>query len=347
VNDLDPGPSDSPASRRLEALCRLVGLESPAYDTFDVERLTGAPHVESVRWWRAMGFPEVPEGEVGFGESDVEMVRRLTALVAAGLLDDADILRMARLLGASFSRIADAQVAAIDEMLASLPDADPSASPRQRIRELAQTADTSLLALVEDSMMYVWRRHLLAALGRWIGAEDDTTIQAVGFVDISGFTRLAKDLSADQLAAMVDDFESAAFDTVTSRGGRVVKLIGDEVMFVAATVSTALDIALDLVALADADPLAPPLHCGIAHGPTINVGGDVFGSTVNLASRLADVARPHRIVLPRELVAELGPRDDIVVKPVRRAYELKGIGRMRLVSVRASGQNSGMAGALG
>ena len=313
-----------------------MGLESPAYDSDDVERLTGAPHLESVRWWRAMGFPEVPEGEVGFSESDVEMVRRLTAFIAGGLVDDADVLRMARLLGASFSRIADAQVATIDEMLSTLPDADPSASPRERIRELAQTTDTSLLALLEDSMRYVWRRHLLAALGRWIGGEDDTTIQAVGFVDIAGFTRLAKGLSADELAAVVDGFEAAAFDTVSSRGGRVVKLIGDEVMFVAATVSTALDIALDLVALAHLDPSAPPLHCGVAYGPTVNVGGDVFGSTVNLASRLADVARPHRVVMPRELAVELGDREDIVVKPLRRAYELKGIGRTRLVSVRAA-----------
>ena len=325
--DRDPAPHDA------RALAELVGLDPPEFDRGDMERLVGVDHDDMVRWWRAMGFAEVPEDEVAFGDADVEMARRLVALVGSDLLDDQDVLRLARLLGASFSRIAEAQAGVLEDVLAALPPPEGDATPWERIHALEQDPDTSLLALLEDSLVYVWRRHLVAALGRWLGAGEDVSDRAVGFADISGFSKLSRDTPADDLAHVVDAFEATAFDVVSSRGGRVVKLIGDAVMFVAEDLVTGVDIGLDLVERAGSSGTPVALHCGVAYGPTITVGGDVFGPTVNLASRLTDLARRGSVMVPRECVDDLDGRPDLVVRRVRRIFDLKGIGRTRVVTV--------------
>lgn len=299
----------------------LVGLPGPRYRRADVEQLVGADHEHLVKWWRAMGFAEIPEDQVAFTDADVEMARRLVALTRSGVLDDDAVLRMARLLGASFSRIADAQAAQLDELHSAGEDLP--------------------VELFADSMLYVWRRHLGAALGRWIDADEDQREQAVGFVDISGFSKLTRQMEPDELGRLVDDFETTAFDVVSARGGRVVKLIGDEVMFVADTADAAVDIGLDLVGALSGPPAGLDLHCGIAVGPTVTVGGDVFGPTVNLASRLTDVARKGRVVIPREAAALLGDRDDLTVHRVRRVFDLKGFGRTRLVTVTRNHDDTG------
>ncbi len=282
-----------------------------------------------------MGFPEVPEDVPAFSELDVEILRRLAAVTGAGLVDDENIMRLARVLGASFSRIADAQVAVLEQLVASLPGADPDASTRDGIEALLTAPGESVFDLLEDSLVYVWRRHLLAALGRRLEAADEgATERAVGFADLSGFTRLSQRMPAHRLAQVVDRFEEIAFDVISDRGGRAVKFIGDEAMFVADTLPDAVDIALDLAERLRAVRDMPVIHCGIACGRTVTVGGDVFGPAVNLAARLTTIARPDTIVIPRDAVGQLAERDDIEIVRVQRSFELKGIGDTRVVAVR-------------
>lgn len=340
MNDADdpdrpdaPSPTDPSAIKDASALAELVGLPPATYRRDDMERLVGIGHEDMVRWWRAMGFAEVPETEIAFGDTDVEMARRLVALIGSEVLDDGDILRLARLLGTSFSRIAEAQAGVMDDVLLALPPPDGTTTPWERIQALEQDPDTSLLALLEDSLVYVWRRHLVAALGRWIGAEDEVSDTAVGFADVAGFSELTRRLSGDELAGVVDTFETAAFDIVSTHHGRVVKLIGDEVMFTADDIVTAVDIGLDLIDRLAQGSHPVQLHCGVAHGPTITVGGDVFGPTVNLASRLTTVARRGKVVVPRASTEAFADRSDMAVQRVRRVYDLKGIGRTRVAIV--------------
>ena len=166
-----------------------------------------------------MGFPEAPETELAFVESDIEMVRRLAALSGAGLVTDQSILRLARLLGASFSRLAEAQIAIVEELAAGLAGTAPDMTIQQRNEALIATLDESVLDLLQDSVVYVWRRHLLAALGRRLQADDSAGDLAVGFADLSGFTKLSERVSVDRLAELVDEFERTAFDAVSTRGG--------------------------------------------------------------------------------------------------------------------------------
>jgi adenylate cyclase len=111
-------------------------------------------------------------------------------------------------------------------------------------------------------------------------------------------------------------------------------MIGDEVMFVTERVEDGVDIALDLIVRLRSIEIVPPIHCGLAYGPTIPVGGDIFGPTVNLASRLTAEARPDSIVLPRTDGEEFSDREDLDVRMIRRSLDLKGVGRTKAMSIR-------------
>ncbi len=319
------GPDD------VAALAAAVGLAATDLRRADVEAQLGLPHSDLVRMWRAMGFAEVPEDEPAFGPEDVFLAGRLAELVESGRLDDREVLRLARVMGAAFSRVAEAQVGLLEDA--------------QDRTEVDVTRDAELLALLERSLVHVWRRHLLAALGRRLrvdDSEDDelASTTTVGFVDIAGFSSLSRRLEVDDLAELVDGFEAAALQAVADHDGRVVKFIGDAVMYVAPDLDAGVRIGLDLQELAADADVPADLHCGVAIGPTVTMGGDVFGPTVNLASRLTDVARRGTVVVTRDSADVLGEDPSLVVRNMRRAFDLKGIGRTRLSTVARAGTSA-------
>ncbi len=121
----EPEVIRSDASDQIAMLHHAVGLDPAEYQRSDVAHLAGVAHERSVKWWRAMGFPEVPENVYAFADIDVEMVRRLAALTGAGLVDEESTQRLARLLGASFSRIAEAQMAIVEQLAVAVPETGP------------------------------------------------------------------------------------------------------------------------------------------------------------------------------------------------------------------------------
>ena len=356
--------------RDLADLAAAVGLEPARHRRADVESLVGIPHTDMLRWWRAIGLAEVPEEEVAFGDDDIRMAVALGALLGGGAVDDRDVLRLARVLGSSFSRIAEAQVALLTDA-ARAGRADDGSPPPDVLDIATALRDAELLDLLEQSIVYVWRRHLLAALGRRLRVEEDAAAEirsgaappstadevegdgdgevdapdpldsahgpsatTVGFVDIAGFAKMTRRIDVDDLAEVVDAFEAAALEVIAEHHGRVVKFIGDAVMYVARDLPSGVRIGLELQGRAAAAELPVELHCGVAHGPTITMGGDVFGPAVNLASRLTGVARRGTVVIPRECARELADSPDLQVRSVRRLHDLKGIGRTRLSTVR-------------
>jgi len=178
-----------------------------------------------------------------------------------------------------------------------------------------------------------WQQHVLSTIAHRSGAGDGRAVQAVGFADMAGFTELSRQMAPDELTRLIRCFEHQAVETVVAHGGRVVKFIGDEAMYVAGTVGAAVDIALTLGDRLAATELAVQLHCGVAYGPTVSVGGDVFGHTVNVASRLTDVARRNSVVVTRAAAQMLDGRADLRTRRVLHLAELKGVGRTPMVSV--------------
>jgi adenylate cyclase len=180
-------------------------------------------------------------------------------------------------------------------------------------------------------MEQVWRRHLQVAARRRllrVDAEAGPGL-VVGFADLVGFTALAQQVSDAELAEVVDQFEHLAYDVVMAGGGRVVKMIGDEVMFIVDDPPAAAEIALGLAeASRDAAELSD-VRVGLAIGPVIEREGDAFGATVNLASRATSIAYPGTVVVAPELRAVLEGHENLTFKSMRPRY-LKNIGRVAL-----------------
>ena len=107
----------------------------------------------------------------------------------------------------------------------------------------------------------------------------------------------ARDMSAEDLSGFVGRFERTAHEVVSGAGARVVKLIGDEVMFVDPDPNAAVEAGRALIDTFSAmgDGVLP--RGGMAYGSVVLRGGDYYGSVVNIASRLADAAVPGELLV--------------------------------------------------
>ena len=87
---------------------------------------------------------------------------------------------------------------------------------------------------------------------------------------------------------------------VVDHGGRVIKTIGDEVLFVADDPAAAAEVALAMAERGE-DPRdrMPQVRAGLAYGAVVSRLGDVYGPTVNIAARLTSVARPGTVLVDR------------------------------------------------
>lgn len=166
-----------------------------------------------------------------------------------------------------------------------------------------------LLPELQEFLVYVWRRQLAAATGRVVQAADDEEMVdrrlAVGFADLVGFTRLTRRLEEEELGELVEAFETTSADLVAAHGGRLIKTLGDEVLFAADDAGTAGEIALRLVEAMAQDTTMPALRVGIAFGTVTTRMGDVFGTTVNLASRLTSIAPKDAVLVDGAFAQEL------------------------------------------
>ncbi|TDD21018.1 adenylate/guanylate cyclase domain-containing protein [Kribbella turkmenica] len=280
------------------------------FTRIEVSERAGISIARAERMWHALGFATVPDDEVAFTDGDVEALRLVVALEDDGFIDPELESSLARKLGQTQSRLASWQSAMFLEFLAgSKLSAD----------EAIEVAGM-LLPAMERLQTYVWRRHLAAAGGRAVAGSDELArgIRAVGFADIVSFTRLARRLSEAELGQLIERFEGMAADVVALNGGRVIKSIGDEVLFVTDTAAQGAAVALALQdAVAAVDEL-PDLRIGLAYGNILIRLGDVYGEVVNLASRLTSECKPGRVLVDRELAAALDGHADYRLRRLRR-----------------------------
>ena len=180
-------------------------------------------------------------------------------------------------------------------------------------------------------------------LARTRGFEEGISpIMAVGFADMVGFTMLSQHLSDEELAAVVSRFEELAHDTVVALGGRVVKMIGDEAMFVVHTATNAAEIGLSLAEAYAGDELLSDVRVSLAIGPVLVQDGDYYGPVVNLASRLVGVAHPGTVLISDDLRTALEPRAPPVSPPgPSGCAPCKDIGRVQVWKLSRAGAEPG------
>jgi adenylate cyclase len=269
------------------------------------------PSEQTRRLWRALGFADVPDDDLAFTDADVTALARLSALIDSGFVEPGTEASIARALGQSLSRLADWQT----DMLASVLARAGTDSSADVVR-----AAERLLPLMQQLQDYVWRRHLTANAGRLFldtpGAVDRREL-AVGFADLVGYTSRTRGMGGRELGAMVEDFEALAADVIARHHGRVVKTVGDAVLYTCAAPVDAVEIALRLPEEWNADD-RPPLRVGAAFGPVLTLLGDVYSPVVNLASRLTSLARPSTVLDDQALARGLRGVPAYRVRPLQR-----------------------------
>lgn len=282
------------------------------------------------RLWRALGFPDTGDS-IAYGEADVAAMATVASALGSGLLDEETVFRMTRALGSTMARLADWQVSTLVEQVERDVQAGKADNRLEAAVVLAQDAAPGW----ESLMRYAWRRHLAAAAARMeaLGAVDAellSTTMTVGFADLSRFTSLSNGLDDSSLGALVENFETRCADIITAHGGRVIKTLGDAVLFVSGDPSEGTRTALDMVKQIASRPELPYICVGLATGSVISRLGDVFGPPVNLAARLSHVARSNRVLVDQATAAGLGDEFDTRTLPPR---PLRGFGNISPITV--------------
>jgi adenylate cyclase len=274
-----------------------------------------AERIQRIR--RASGLSTALPGEKVFTEADVELF--VAFELAVGLFGEPAGFQFVRVLGQSLARLAET---VISMFLTEVENPLLAEGRRQVDLAIANVDTARALDMVPPVMNILFREHVEEAIRRSQASREGTSDvltgrMTIGFVDLVGFTPLSQQLDADQLAALVDDFEATAFDLVAGHEGRVVKLIGDEVMFVTVSAAAACEVALGLAeAFADDGSVTP--RGAVASGPVLSRGGDYYGAVVNLASRAAELAVPY------EILTTVGVRDEVAAAGSGLVFEPAG-----------------------
>jgi adenylate cyclase len=280
--------------------------------------------------WRSLGFTAVDDDEVAFTEADLEAMRLTQRLHDLGMINEDDEAALIRTLGRSFARLAEWQLGLLGRAV------DPTGLAADDLAGVV----AEITPVIEQVQNYIWRRHVLSAASRLLlapPADEEGTISAgIGFADIVGYTRQTRSLKQAQLARLVDVFEARALEIVTAHDGRIIKTIGDEILYAADQPGDAAEIALALVEEHRNDEDFPQVRVGVAWGPVLNRLGDVFGPTVNVAARLTSVARPGRVLVDKELADALHDDDRFRLRRMRRTA-VKGYRRLEPWKLRRAG----------
>jgi class 3 adenylate cyclase len=270
-----------------------------------IER-SGLPPDEFDAYSTAFGFVSIegaPDGEVGYTSAEVESLATVSLL--ASMFSPEEAKGLVRVIGSSLARIGEA---AVSLFLADIESPHVLSGAKEIDLAHAVYDAVGLLDGLSERLDPILRRLMLQAVERTRKTSIDVTERfqyryAVGFVDLVGFTAMSSHMGARELSAFMGRFEGEAHDVATGAGARVVKLIGDEVMFVATDAADACRAAVALMEAFNGEYVGVAPRGGMAYGNVVLRGGDYYGSVVNLASRLVDEAVPLELLVTDELAA--------------------------------------------
>ena len=319
-------------SLTLLTLDRLLVPGRPYLDANAVAERSGVSNEVATLLWRALGFPDVRDGETLFTDESVEAVRRITERLGGPMFapgdDAAALVAQVRAAGAGLARVAEALS---DQIVESVITTRESGLDDEAVAALTiEALDWDQVAWLND---YALRVQVRAAVRRKLLTPQlesgEVPSLAVGFVDLVGYTAISQELDGRELAALVARFESVTYDTVAQMGARLVKTIGDEVMFVTEDPDVGLRVALALTARTGRDDVLPRARAGLAFGPALAREGDYYGAVVNLAHRLVEIARPSSVIVSAELALALEGDASFAFQRLR-SRRIRGIGKVEI-----------------
>ncbi|WP_257998335.1 adenylate/guanylate cyclase domain-containing protein [Zhihengliuella halotolerans] len=289
------------STKNLES--RLIGGER-TMKRRDVAAQAGISLHSARKLWRALGFPNHGDEDVAFTQKDLDALLTIIDNVRSERLTEEAAISVTRSIGQMTDRMVVWQIEAlVEDMIQNQGMSDPEA--RRTMVELLP----DLIAPLEELLVYSWRRNLNAAVHRLgarsqagavsTGDDDDAPLplaRAVGFADLVSYTSLSRRMNERTLAQLVQRFENKSAEIISVGGGRLVKTIGDEVLFIAETPQAGAQIALTLAQELNADDALPEARVSVVWGRVLSRLGDIYGPTVNLAARLTSLAEPGQIL---------------------------------------------------
>jgi adenylate cyclase len=171
--------------------------------------------------------------------------------------------------------------------------------------QLTALGDQALLATLHALQRHTWTANIIRSVETEL---DKGGIRArlarppaMCFLDITGYTRLTQERGDAAAAQLAGELARLVQRTSVQHGGRPVKWLGDGVMFYFRDPGPGVMAALEMVDGAAAAGF-PPAHVGLHAGPVVFQDGDYYGQTVNVASRIAEYARPGEVVVSQAVV---------------------------------------------
>ncbi|CAA9493915.1 MAG: Adenylate cyclase [uncultured Solirubrobacterales bacterium] len=283
-----------PLERMLTEGLRLSATEVAALCGLDAE------FVASVR--QALGLASRAPHEPVFREEDVEAFRRLERLRGEARIPDEGLLEVIRVLGHGFWRTSEALRTVVAEAVGqgSGNEREIGASYVEAAARIRPVAEPFLVGALHAHLVEGVRSEIVTRAEIDSGRVDDTWEVGVCFVDLVGYTQLGERGPIEDVLGVAGRLAAAAAE-VAHPPVRLIKTIGDAAMLVSADPEALLEAAGSLLAAIEADERLPPARVGLAYGTALTRGGDWFGRTVNLASRLTSAAAPGTVLATREI----------------------------------------------
>ena len=303
----------------------------------DISAKAGVSRLSARRFWHALGFPRVSTDVAAFTDADRQALHAAAEMVRDGKLDETSALSLTRAFARTTDRLSAWQVQLFAEEISRRHGHQPpiAAAGSHEDASLAQETAAAIIEMadrLEPLLVYAWRRHLTEALVRMFAdheaeAEEAGMHRAIGFADFVSFAAFVSRLTEREIADVAERFERVASDVITAHGARVIKTVGDEVLFASVLPVPAASVALDLVEALSDEEVLPDVRVGLGYGPVVPRLGDVFGTTVNRAARLTAIAQPGTVLVDGEFAGALANRYGFDVTPIRRRV-LRGVGHV-------------------
>ena len=282
----------------------------PAYTTesfAEASARTGIPLALLMVLREAIGLPP-PAPDDPLRSDELEVIPYLQLQVDAGFRP-ASIERLLRGLGDSFRRISEVEanwyVTEVMNPQIATGLGIQGLGTDELSTQLAREGERTMLAILHAHQGHTWTgnilsgfEQLLAQAGLRRATERDP---AMCFLDITGYTRLTQERGDAAAAELAETLSRLVTRESVQHGGKPVKWLGDGVMFHFRDPGPGVVAALAMVSGIVGAGL-PPAHVGLHAGPVIFQEGDYFGQTVNMASRIADYARPGEVLVTRAVV---------------------------------------------
>ena len=282
----------------------------PRYTLRQAAELTKMDTEGVRRFWLALGFPTIvdEDSECVFTDGDIAAMRAMAESLGESPLTESALTSLLRASAHNVDRMLQWHVETLLELAETTGGLGPVDARRWVLDHFADIEE-----FLRRTAAYTWSRQA-AALLRHTEAEiahineDDAIPQiprAVGFIDIVSFTNRTERMTSHQFMEFIERFDYTCRAVITGGGGRVVKSMGDAFLFIADDIVTGADIVCDVTQALRDTPEIPAVRASLTWGPVLGRFGDVFGPSVNMASRLADVASPGTVLTSRPVATAL------------------------------------------